>query len=377
MIPKILIGDIFNSKHSTLVNTVNCVGVMGKGIAQEFKKRYPDMYRQYKIDCEHGRMKVGEPVFYTDLFGHSVVNFPTKNHWKSPSLLKDIEKGLDTFLKKYEQWGIKSIAFPPLGCGNGGLAWDDVGPLMYQKLSQLKIPVEIYAPYGTNPEKLKIEFLSVARNNQQKKGTYYQNSNTPGNLAALEVLHRLEQQRYTKPVGRTMFQKIYYVLTDLSVDTGLNFVKSSYGPFSKDLKQVLHVFANENLLHESQYDQMMKQTIGERYYDIRKEYSTELKKWEEQISKTVDLFSRIKDTDQAEEVTTILFSVKELQKDHTKATADEVINYIITWKKNWNNDIKKESIRDSIENLESLGWINIENTNLIGNEEHINSHRTI
>lgn len=361
MNPKILIGNILESKNITLVNTVNCVGVMGKGIALEFKKRYPKMYQQYKSDCEKGHIKAGEPVLYTDLLGSSIVNFPTKTHWKSPSLLKDIERGLDTFVRKYKEWGIESIAFPPLGCGNGGLSWDDVGPLMYQKLSSIDIPVEIYAPFGTSPDKLRYEFLRSGRNNKQMKGAKYGNINTPGNIAALEVLLRLEQQKYAKPVGRTIFQKIYFVLTDLSVDTGLQFVKSSYGPFSSGLKQVLHTFANQNLIHESQYGEMMKQSVGEGYYTIRKEFSEDLALLEPKISKTVDLFSRIKNTEQAEEVTTILYSAKELSKKKNRITEEELLQYIIDWKNTWNNPAKKESVSDSIKNLEVLGWINLTN----------------
>jgi len=359
MNPKVLIGNIFESKSKTLVNTVNCVGIMGKGIALEFKKRYPEMYKQYKTDCEIGRIKVGVPVLYSDLFGNSIINFPTKKHWKSPSLLKDIEKGLDIFLKQFKNWGIESIAFPPLGCGNGGLSWDDVGPLMYQKLSKIDIPVEIYAPFYTSSEKLKPEFLSSSRYNKQKKGATYRNINTSGNLAAIEVLSRLGQQKYTKPVGRTMFQKIYYVLTDLSVDTGLHFIKASYGPFSAGLRQILHAFANQSLIIESQYYKMMRLSVGDEYYSLKKEFSEDLARWEPQIEKTVDLFSRIKNTDQAEEVTTILYSAKDLSKENKKVTEDDVLHYIIGWKKTWNNPLKKESVIDSIRNLEALGWINL------------------
>jgi O-acetyl-ADP-ribose deacetylase (regulator of RNase III)/uncharacterized protein YwgA len=361
MNPKVLIGNIFETKNKTLVNTVNCVGIMGKGIALEFKKRYPEMYTQYKSDCDHGRVKVGEPILYTDLWGDSIVNFPTKKHWKSPSLLKDIEKGLDIFLEKYKEWDIKSVAFPPLGCGNGGLSWDDVGPLMYQKLSRLDIPVEIYAPYNTSPDKIKPEFLSSSRYNKQRKGAMYGNINSPGKLAALEVLSRLNNQKYTKPVGRVMFQKIYYVLTELSVDTGLQFTKYSYGPFSTGLRPIIHAFANQNLIKESQYFNMMQVSVGDEYFSIKKDFSKDLEDLEPKISKTVDLFSRIKNTDQAEEVATILFAAKDLKNKNKDVTEDDILNYIIEWKKTWNSEAKKESINDSIRNLEALGWITLTN----------------
>lgn len=157
---KVLIGNIFESRAETIVNTVNCVGVMGKGIALEFKKRFPEMAKDYKKRCDAKNVLPGVPYMYTDLFGVSILNFPTKNHWRSPSRLEDVIRGLDIFLENCDEWGVESIAFPPLGCGNGGLDWAVVGPIMYQKLSKLGIEVELYAPFGTSHRELSEEFLS-------------------------------------------------------------------------------------------------------------------------------------------------------------------------------------------------------------------------
>jgi len=230
---------------------------------------------------------------------------------------------------------------------------------MYQKLSQIEIPVEIYAPFGTISEKLSSDFLSSGRLNRRTMGTVMSNINTPGNMAALEVLSRLEKQRYAKPVGRTMIQKIYYVLTELSVDTGLSFTKSSYGPFSSGLRQILTAFANQNLISESQYDTMMVQNVGSEYIAKRGDLLKDLAQFEPQISKTVDLFSRIKNTDQAEEVTTILFSVKELKRNSKNVTEDDLFQYIIGWKKTWKDQSKKSSVSETMRNLEALGWIKL------------------
>lgn len=159
----VTIGNIFESKASTLVNTVNCVGVMGKGVALEFKKRYPQMFKEYAEKCRNHELNAGCPYYYCDLTGASVINFPTKEHWRSPSKLSYITDGLNWFVDNYQNLGITSVAFPPLGCGNGGLPWEIVGPLMYQKLKNLPIYIEIYAPFGTKPEQLKKEFLEKNR----------------------------------------------------------------------------------------------------------------------------------------------------------------------------------------------------------------------
>ncbi len=153
------IGNMFESKCATIVNAVNCVGVMGKGIALEFKRRYPEMYDEYVEKCKAGEVKVGKPYVYNNADGMKILNFPTKDHWRSPSRLSYVIDGLNWFIKHYEEYEIKSIAFPALGCGNGGLSWEAVGSVMYNKLCDLPIDVEIYAPYGTNPEEITSDFL--------------------------------------------------------------------------------------------------------------------------------------------------------------------------------------------------------------------------
>ena len=128
------LGNIFDSKCNTIVNTVNCVGVMGKGIALEFKKKYPEMYSDYSKKCDSGEVHPGIPYIFRNPGGVQIINFPTKDHWRSPSRLSYVVRGLDWFIENYQFYGISSVAFPPLGCGNGGLDWDTVGPQMYQKL---------------------------------------------------------------------------------------------------------------------------------------------------------------------------------------------------------------------------------------------------
>src|SRR5258708_17203430 len=141
---KALIGDLFSSQKQTLVNTVNCVGIMGKGVAQEFKKRYPSMFEDYAYRCARKQVRLGEPYLFKDPRGRRILNFPTKDHWRSPSRLIDIERGLDYFLSHYRNWGITSIAFPPLGSGNGGLHLSGVGPFICDKHHRLDIDVEVF-----------------------------------------------------------------------------------------------------------------------------------------------------------------------------------------------------------------------------------------
>jgi O-acetyl-ADP-ribose deacetylase (regulator of RNase III) len=129
------------SSAQTLVNTVNCVGVMGKGVAHEFKIREPAMFAAYKKLCDQKRLAPGKLWLWRGEKNWTL-NFPTKIHWRNPSKLEWVEAGLDKFQSGYERLGIREISFPRLGCGNGGLSWDDVRPLMERYLAQL--PIEIY-----------------------------------------------------------------------------------------------------------------------------------------------------------------------------------------------------------------------------------------
>ena len=147
-------GDLFQSPAQTLVNTVNTVGVMGKGIALQFKRFYPEMFTAYQAECREGRLKIGTLMLWRTT-GKWVLNFPTKTDWKRPSRVEYIEQGLERFARAYRPMGIRSIAFPPLGCGNGELDFtSQVQPLMERYLRDLPLDVFIYRPLpkGAVPE---------------------------------------------------------------------------------------------------------------------------------------------------------------------------------------------------------------------------------
>ena len=140
-------GDIFESKAQVIVNTVNCQGVMGKGLALAFKQRYPDMFKVYQQECRTGKLGIGKPTLYQRSTPW-ILNFPTKYSWRGNSKLEYLQKGLEFLVAHYKNAGIKSIAFPKLGAQNGKLLWDEVGPLMAKYLSQLDIDVYIYIAEG-------------------------------------------------------------------------------------------------------------------------------------------------------------------------------------------------------------------------------------
>jgi len=359
---KALIGDLFASRGQTLVNTVNCVGVMGKGVALEFKKRFPAMFEDYVRRCERKAVRLGEPYLFRDASGQSIVNFPTKAHWRSPARLKDIDLGLDHFVAHFGEWGITSVAIPPLGCGNGGLEWSEVGPLIYRKLHGLTIDVEVYAPYGTPKNELTEDFLAAPAQMTLSGKGHRPHKLNPNWVALMEVLRDLEAQPYATPVGRTIFQKMCYIVTEMGVPTGFEFGKGSYGRFSAGVKLALHDFANRNWLHEEQLGQMMALRIGEQYEKDRSKFVDQIERHQKKVEKAVDLFSRIKNTEQAEEVMTVLYASRQLKqaKPGEEVSEQQLYDYILGWKKSWNSDDKKHAVASTIRNLVLLDWMRVQ-----------------
>ena len=138
-------GNLLEANVDALVNTVNTVGIMGKGIALQFRRAYPAMFKDYERAAKRGEIQLGSMhVWETGLIDgpRFVINFPTKGHWRSGSRVADIASGLDDLTTVIRDLGIESIALPPLGCGNGGLLWSEVEPLIREKLSDLEVRIE-------------------------------------------------------------------------------------------------------------------------------------------------------------------------------------------------------------------------------------------
>lgn len=355
---KVLIGDLFESRVQTLVNTVNCVGVMGKGIALEFKKRFPEMYEDYVVRCRKGEVKLGRPYLYKSLVAPWILNFPTKDHWRSVTNLKDIINGLKHVAQNYTSWGVQSIAVPPLGCGYGQLEWRVVGPTLYRHLERLEIPVELYAPYGTAHEELQISFLQQGELfSETKKRMPVQERIEPSWVALVDILRRIEEQPFHWPVGRTIFQKIAYVATHEGLPTGLQYQKSSYGPYSSKLKNVVARLLNNGLIREERLGRMFHVRVGPTFEDATKSYGDRLKRWEPILEKTADLFMRM-NTNQAEVVATVLFA-NDIAKNQSedKPSEKDIMNAVLQWKERRRPKLDEAELALTVRNLAALGWI--------------------
>src|SRR5713226_1859103 len=174
-------GDLLGTDAEALVNTVNTVGVMGKGIALQFKQAFPDNYSAYEAACKRGEVEIGRMfVFHRHPTNNPriIINFPTKKHWRGKSRIEEIKSGLRALIEVVRKEGIRSIAVPPLGCGNGGLEWKDIRPRIEQAFSEVPdVAVQLFHPEGAP----KAEEMKIATKRP---------SMTPGRAVMLRLLSR-------------------------------------------------------------------------------------------------------------------------------------------------------------------------------------------
>lgn len=221
-------GNLLEANAEAFVNTVNCVGIMGKGIALQFKQAFPDNFKAYAKACKNGDVRLGHMfVFPTqELFNPKfIVNFPTKQHWKSKSKLKDIEQGLDDLIRAINENGIESIAVPPLGSGLGGLHWPDVRKLIVAAFDRVPdVKVLLYEPKGS-PRVDKIR-ISTSRPNMTK-----------GRALLIKLLELYRSQGYRHSLLE--IQKLMYFMQAAGEDLNLTYTKNRFGPYAENLHHVL------------------------------------------------------------------------------------------------------------------------------------------
>ena len=176
-------------------------------------------------------------------------------------------------------------------------------------------------------------------------------------IALVEILYRIEQQKYHMPVGRTIFQKIAYVATALGLPTGLSYVRGSYGPYCRNLDEVKKRLANAGVIQEQKMGNMLRVLPGLNYEKVRAKHQKDIKAWDAMVDKVADLFLRL-DTNKAEIVATVLFVEQEVNKKEDIAEQD-VLNEVMKWKQKRKPPLNKEDVAETIRNLGVLGWFNL------------------
>lgn len=221
-------GDVLAAEAEALVNTVNCVGVMGRGVALQFRNAYPENYAAYVVACKRGEVQPGR-MFVTETgqlqSPRYIINFPTKRHWRGKSRLEDIRAGLVALVAEVERRGIHSIAIPPLGAGLGGLDWQDVRPLIEAALGALpQVRTLVYEPVGA-PEVLPRQ-TAIPRM-------------TPGRAALVGLMHRYLGGLMDPFVTLLEVHKLLYFMQEAGQPLRLQYAKAPYGPYAENLRHVL------------------------------------------------------------------------------------------------------------------------------------------
>lgn len=225
-------GDILKSGAEALVNTVNCVGIMGRGIALQFKKAYPANFQAYAQACDAqivqpGRMFVFETGYLTN--PRYIINFPTKRHWKGRSRIEDIEAGLVDLRNVIETRGIRSVAIPPLGSGLGGLDWADVRPRIEAALKDLlNVEVFLFEPAGAPDPRVMARTRDIP-------------AMTPGRAALVVLMHRYLGGLLDPFVTLLEVHKLLYFIQEAGQPLSLQYKKALYGPYAENLRHVLSV----------------------------------------------------------------------------------------------------------------------------------------
>ncbi len=243
-------GNLLESEAQALVNTVNTVGVMGKGIALQFKNRFPNNFKIYANACKNNELNVGKLLVVEEetlLKGSKIIiNFPTKTHWRLPSEYSYIESGLVELVKVIEEKQIKSIAIPPLGSGNGGLDWNKVKVLLEKQLSDLNCEIYIYEPSKAIQEVLKKERVKL----------------TPARAMILSVLYDLT--RNGEFVSEFAAEKVAYFLQRFGAKDvfKLEYHPNFYGPYSSKVKHVLYYLNGSYIMGYSSKDKKPFEELG-------------------------------------------------------------------------------------------------------------------
>lgn len=224
-------GNLLEAPVEALVNTVNTQGIMGKGIALQFKQAFPAMFREYEKACKAGEVRLGKVHVY-DLGGLTggprwIFNFPTKGHWRERSRLVDIEAGLGDLVATVRRLKIRSIAVPPVGCGNGGLSWADVLPRIQAAFAELPdVNVQLFAP-GHEPEP-----KAMPNRTERPKMTL-------GRAALIALIDRYLKGLLDPFVSLLEIHKLMYFLQEAGMELRLEYEAKSYGPYARNLRQVL------------------------------------------------------------------------------------------------------------------------------------------
>jgi len=338
-------GNLLNADVDALVNTVNCVGVMGRGVALQFKKSYPENFARYEAACERGEIRPGA-MFVTSVGifpPRLIINFPTKRHWKGKSRLADIQSGLIALVAEIQSREITSIALPPLGCGLGGLEWDVVRPLIVKAFEALPgVRVVVYEPAGAPAS------VEMARTAVTPKMTV-------GRAALVGLMSRYLGAVMDPFVTLLEIHKLMYFMQEAGESLQLKFVKALYGPYSENLRHVLnHIEGHFITGYGDAGDD------PEKPLDVTRDASSQAGAFLEAHPDTRTRFERV--VRLIEGFATpygmeLLATVHWVARGESVRTADAAVIAVHSWNKRKSEMFSEKHIRLAWKELEERGWL--------------------
>lgn len=337
-------GDLLQAPAQALVNTVNTVGVMGKGIALQFKEQFKENLRAYLKACKEGTLVPGKLLIVRDhtLDGGEkvIVNFPTKTNWKQKSKYEYIEDGLRDLTRAIPEYGITSIAIPPLGCGNGGLDWDRVKPMMEEYLSSLEnVDIQIYEPNDAVKSVLQ----------QQNVSKYI--SLTP--TRAIFIYSMFAYESLGEPASLFVANKLAYFLQRMGEDMNLKFEASKYGPYADGVRHVLYRLNGSYLIGLEQQNAKPFEPVQlnyEKLIEVQKFISTELTpKQQERLNDMLKLITGFESALSLEVLATVAF-ILEKQPAYNQ---EEVLLAVGRWSERKKAIMPKRYIDIAYDHLQS------------------------
>jgi len=341
-------GNLLKAPTEALVNTVNTKGIMGKGIALQFRQAFPAMFRDYERVCKEGRVVLGKMDVH-DLGGlvggpRWIINFPTKDHWKAKSRIEDVVTGLNDLIATVRNLGIKSIAVPPLGCGNGGLPWSDVRPLIEEAFGEVPdIEVVLFAPVET-PD-------AVAMPNRTAKPKM-----TPGQAALIALVDRYLKGFLDPIVTLLEVHKLMYFLQAAGEPLRLKFEAKQRGPFAINLRHVL-------IRMESHYTSGYGD--GKDAPDVQIDLladavdaATEVLKDKAAIGMRMDRVTELIEGYEDSYGLELLSSIHWVMGNEARAKDDKsiAIEGVLSWNATKRKRLKPEHLDKAWERLRALGW---------------------
>lgn len=340
---RIITGNLLKAEAEALVNTVNTVGIMGKGVALQFKQAFPQNFKAYEAACKRDEVRLGRMfITYTGLLEpRLIVNFPTKRHWKGNSKIEDIVAGLEDLVRVVQDERIRSIALPPLGCGLGGLRWEDVRPLIEEAFEAVpEVEVFLFAPGNVAPEDRVVNTPKPVMNAWR--------------AALIKIVDAY--RALGSEATHIEAQKLLYFLVVAGEPLKAKFNKGLYGPYDEGMRYGLQAMDGHYLVGFGDGDRLGPVLLKEGALDEADGYlsSHTDAQASKRIERVVDLIEGFESPYCLELLATVHWVVDR----EGAATLKEVVDKVHAWNDRKRRVMKPEHLRITYDRLSEQGWLN-------------------